>query len=152
MNDAFNHARNVAFTLLNMQPSRTPEVIREQVRLAVQLTRAAGVGEVDSEKLVAQLMHEGNVYVPDATLMDDPADHIEWLPNRRGSIEWQFWNRYKVYLEIDKKLPGPAITSLGKLTDDILGKLEDPSANHHGIAVEWWLAACSPARRRTTAA
>ncbi len=126
MNDAFNHARVVAVTLLNLQPSRTPEIIRSQVNLAVQTTRAAGKGEVDAEALVAQLMHEANVHVPDATLMDDPTDHIEWLPAARSGIEWRFWNRYKTFLEQEKQLPEPAVVSLGKLTDEILAKLEQP--------------------------
>ena len=47
MSDAFNHARSIAVTLLNLQPVRTQEVIRAQVALAVQTTRAAGMGEVD---------------------------------------------------------------------------------------------------------
>ena len=126
MSDAFNHARSLAVTLLNLQPKRTPEVIQAQVALAVQTTRAAGMGDVDADALVAQLMHEANVYVPDATLMEDRTDHIEWLPTRRGSIEWKFWSRYKDFLEHEKKLPEPVVSSLGKLTDDILSKLEDP--------------------------
>jgi Z1 domain len=126
MNEAFNHARALAVTLLNLQKARTADVIRAQVALAVQTTRAAEKGDVDAEALVAQLMHEANVYVPDATLMDDPSDHIEWLPARRGSIEWKFWNRYKAFLEQEKQLPEPVMASVGKLTDEILGKLEDP--------------------------
>lgn len=126
MSDAFNHARSLAVTLLNLQRIRTPEVIQAQVALAVQTTRAAGMGEVDAAVLVAQLMHEANVYVPDATLMEDPSDHIEWLPARRGSIEWKFWSRYKAFLEQEKNLPEPVVSSLGKLTDEILSKLEQP--------------------------
>lgn len=129
MNDAFNHARSLAVTLLNLQPVRTPEIIQAQVALAVQTTRAAGMGEVDANALVAQLMHEANVYVPDATLMDDPTDHVEWLPTRRASIEWKFWSRYKAFLEQEKKLPEPVVSSLGKLTDEILSKLEQPERN-----------------------
>jgi len=126
MNDAFNHARVLAVTLLNLQPVRTPEVVRKQVELAIQTTRNAGKGDVDVDTLIAQLMHEASVYVPDATLMDDPTDHIEWLPARRGSVEWRFWSRYKTLLEQEKQLPEPAISSLNKLTDDILAKLEQP--------------------------
>jgi hypothetical protein len=126
MSDAFNHARSLAVTLLNLQPDRTIEVIKTQVALAVQTTRAAGFGEVDIDALVAQLMHEANVHVPNATLMEDPTDHIEWLPARRGSIEWKFWSRYKMFLEQEKKFPEPVVDSLGKLTDEILGKLEAP--------------------------
>ncbi|HSW02312.1 MAG TPA: hypothetical protein VLI39_19260 [Sedimentisphaerales bacterium] len=124
--DAFNNARAIAVTLLNRQPQRTPEVIRAQAKLAIQTTHAAGLGDVDSDALVAQLMHEANVYVPDATIMDDPTDHIEWLPTRRGSIQWTFWNRYEMFLEHEKKFPHPVVDSVGKLTDEILSRLEDP--------------------------
>jgi hypothetical protein len=129
MSDSLKHARSIAVTLLNLQPVRTPEVIRAQVALAVQTTRAAGMGDVDADALVAQLMHEANVYVPDATLMEDPSDHIEWLPSKRGSIEWRFWSRYKAFLEQERNLPEPVVSSLDKLTDDILGKLEQPERN-----------------------
>lgn len=129
MSDAFNHARAIAVTLLNLQPIRSPEIIKAQVELAAQTTRAAGVGMVDTEALVAQLMHEANVYVPDATLMEDPTDHIEWLPSRRGSIQWKFWSRYKAFLEQEKNFPEPVVSALGKLTDEILSKLEEPERN-----------------------
>ncbi len=123
-NESYDTARALAVTLLNREPLRTPEVIRAQVSKAVSIT--PGLTEADAEVLVAQLMHEANVHVPDATLMDDPADHVEWLPAKRGSIEWKFWSRYKAFLEQEKKLPEPVVTALGKLTDEILAKLEDP--------------------------
>lgn len=128
MSDAFNKARAIAVTLLNTEPLRTPEVIRAQVQKAISII--PGLTAEDQEALVAQLMHEASVFVPDATLMDDPSDHIEWLPTKRTVIQekqgWKFWNRYKEFLEKDKKLPEPVVSALGKLTDDILGKLEDP--------------------------
>jgi hypothetical protein len=128
VNDSFSKARAIAVTLLNSEPLRTPEVIRAQVTKAVSII--PGLSKTDEEALVAQLMHEANVFVPDATLMDDPTDHIEWLPTKRAAIQenpgWRFWNRYKEYLEKDKKLPEPVVNALGKLTDDILAKLEDP--------------------------
>ncbi len=124
MTDAIDTARALAVTLLNREPLRTPEVIRAQVGKAVSIT--PGLTEADVEALVAQLMHEANVHVPDATLMDDPADHVEWLLSKRASVEWKFWNRYKAFLEQEKKLPEPVVNALGKLTDEILGKLEDP--------------------------
>lgn len=128
MSDAFNKARAIAVTLLNSEPQRTLEVIRAQVAKAASII--PGLTADDEEALVAQLMHEANVYVPDATLMDDPTDHIEWLPSRRGAIQeesgWRFWTRYKEFLEKEKGLPEPVVSALGKLTDDILGKLEDP--------------------------
>jgi hypothetical protein len=128
MSETLDKARAIAVTLLNSERVRTPEIIRAQVAKAISII--PGLNADDGEVLVAQLMHEANVYVPDATLMDDPADHIEWLPAKRGAIQktpgWRFWNRYKEFLEQEKRLPEPVVNALGKLTDDILGKLEDP--------------------------
>ncbi len=124
MRNPIDDARAIAVTLLNLESLRTPEVIRAQVKKAVGIVQGLSVG--DEEVLVATLMHEANVHVPNATLMDDPTDHIEWLPGKRGSIEWKFWNRYKTFLEQEKQFPEPVVSALGKLTDDILAKLEDP--------------------------
>ncbi len=132
MDDAFDYSRALAVTLLNRLPSRTAEVVREQVRLACQMARVAGKGDVDADALVAQLLHETNIYVPDATLMEDPTDHHEWLPGKRGIIDWRFWSRYREFLEQHKHLPEPSLVSLGRLTDDILARLEDP-----GRVGEW---------------
>lgn len=126
MPDAFDHARSIAVTLLNPIPIRTQEAIRAQAELAVKTTQWAGIGEVDVEALVAQLEHEAGIIAPDATMMADPQGHEEWLPDKRGGMKWQFWNRYKTYLEQAKAFPGPVVGSLDKLTDEILGKMEDP--------------------------
>src|SRR5579872_876699 len=103
--DSYKRARILAVALLNLQTLRTEEIIRVQAALAIQTAKAAGGGDVDLEQLVADLMHSGNVHVPDATMMDDPTDHIEWLPAKRGQIEWRFWSRYRMYLEQEKGLP-----------------------------------------------
>lgn len=115
MSDAFSKARAIAVTLLNSEALRSPEVIRAQVAKATSII--PGLTPDDTEALVAQLMHEASVFVPDATLMDDPIDHIEWLPARRGAIQeesgWRFWTRYKEYLEKEKGLPEPVVGAGG---------------------------------------
>ena len=129
MTNAFNYARAVAITLLNLEPNKTPAVIRNLVERAIKYTREAGHSDVDVDSLVAQLMHESNVFVPPGTLMEDPDNHIEWLSTCRGGITWGFWTRYRTFLEQTKNIPGPVLSSLDKLTDQILGKLEHPIRN-----------------------
>ncbi len=124
--DPNEFARPLAITILNSESHRTPESIHRAVSIAAQVTKLSGYGDVDEELLVARLMYEGNIYVPNATLMDDPTDHVEWLPSRRGGISWTFWSRYQEFIEKKKGLPTPVVSALNTLTDDILAKLEDP--------------------------
>jgi hypothetical protein len=59
-------------------------------------------------------------------MMADPDGHEDWLPAKRASIEWRFWNRYEEFLKKAKNLPENVVAKLGTLTDEILAKLEDP--------------------------
>lgn len=126
MNDDLKRARALAVTLLNGEPEHTTEAIRRCVESASLAIKAQTGSDFDKELLVAQLMHESNVYVPNSTLMEDATDHIEWLPARRGSIEWNFWQRYESLLETEKGFPPNVVRALDTLTDDILSRLENP--------------------------
>ena len=125
--EAYKRARAIAVTLLDIQPLHTADVIRAQAALAIQTAKAGGGGDADLEKLVADLMHAGNVVVPGSTLMSDPTDHEEWILNKRGKIDWKFWSRYQTFLRQEKQLPGKVVDSVAKLTEEILGCLEDPA-------------------------
>lgn len=49
-----------------------------------------------------------------------------WLDNRKGSIEWYYWKRYKEYL-LNKKQMGPkVVSSLDEVTERILSLSENP--------------------------
>ncbi len=125
--EAYKRARAIAVTLLDIQPLHTADVIRVQAALAIQTAKAGGGGDVDLEALVADLMHAGNVVVPSSTLMSDPTDHEEWILNKRGKFDWKFWSRYQTFLRQEKQLPGRVVDSVAKLTEEILGCLEDPA-------------------------
>ena len=56
----------------------------------------------------------------------DREGHIEWLSVRRGEIDWRFWNRYRHLLE-DRLTPPQVVRRLDAVTDQIIGKLEDPA-------------------------
>ncbi|MFH4592156.1 Z1 domain-containing protein [Vibrio alginolyticus] len=61
-----------------------------------------------------------------ATVADN-SDHIEWLPKRKGQIEWGFWKRYETYLLDEKGLPVESVKSIHRTTDKALAHLEDPN-------------------------
>ena len=45
----------------------------------------------DREQLIRDVEAACNVYVPGPTALDGDDDHLEWLPDRRGEIDWKLW-------------------------------------------------------------
>ena len=67
------------------------------------------------------------VWQEPSTGLDDPANHIEWLPEAKASLNWQFWERYRRYLEDRKLMPRQVVWRIDETTDRVLGKLESPA-------------------------
>jgi hypothetical protein len=66
----------------------------------------------------------------DAVVLDNNEDtHNVWLESRKGSIEWNFWNRYVDYLKLMKRWNNDSIEGLDKVSDLVLGRLEDPTSS-----------------------
>lgn len=122
--------RNLTLNLLG-----EPEgglVSREQISTAVEAALAALAAmnrpaEVDRERLVREVEGMVNVFVGEGASLDDERDHLPWLHVRRAEIEWEFWDRYRRYLREMQGLPPASINRLGEITDNILGRLENPA-------------------------
>ena len=115
--------------VLNLLPTNTPT--DEELRAAVSdilpmILRRQGV-ELDADEIVRTLQAEFNVFQADAVSLDNTDGHLEWLPDRRDSIEWRFWDRYLRYLQEEVRLPPLVLQRLDSTTQQILGKLEDPN-------------------------
>ena len=131
--DHYANARNLAVDILRKEMKRTPELIGETARKAVQAATIFAPGvTIDAEALTAELRHLFSVGVQDATVLDDhdPKGHAAWLPNKRANTApgfWRFWTRYMTYLERDLAWPPDVVNNLHELTDMILERLEEPS-------------------------
>lgn len=118
----------LAQALLRALPEVTEGAIREHVKLAVDLVRKSqGDAVIDSEALVRELRSRFNTTIGEGTIMEDPRDHIPWLPNRRAGIKWRFWERYRQYLEDDRGWPASVVRQVAKITDSVLERIEDPA-------------------------
>lgn len=54
-----------------------------------------------------------------------------WLSTfKQTHTKWDFWKRYKEYLDEDKNFSPAAINQIDKLTDNVLDKLFDPNMEH----------------------
>ena len=57
---------------------------------------------------------------------DRSTGHQSWLPARRADLEFFFWNRYRRYLEENKRWNTRVTATLNRVSDDILDLLGDP--------------------------
>ena len=100
----------------------TPQAIAEKVDEVLAMPTFKGV---DRERLISALEHRFTIFTaPHRTLSADE-NHVVWLPAKRGRIEWRYWNRYKLYLD-KQRMPQSAIDSIDSVSEDVLGRLEDP--------------------------
>lgn len=117
-------AQRMAVMLLDdVDPVTTANVV-EKVDDVLNLVPGA---RPERERLIREVEAACNVYIPEAQFLEGrDEDHLDWLPDRRGEIDWRLWRRYQRYLEEKKGWTGRSTTRLGEVTDQILGRLEDP--------------------------
>lgn len=80
----------------------------------------------DVQGVIAELTRRFNIWTGRCGVLyssDDPG-HQAWLSARAKQIEWRFWNRYRLFLEM--RLPPKVVSELSDMTDTVLGLLEDP--------------------------
>ncbi len=132
--DHFDNARNYASDHLRKMQRRTPEDVRKLAKIAAEneertATILGAPIKIDVEALEAELRHLFSITPGSATVLDDhdPLRHVPWLPGKKGSIKWRFWNRYMTYLERDFGMAPTVVNNLHELTDMILERIEEPA-------------------------
>lgn len=81
---------------------------------------------VDTNNLIKELETLYSIWMAQGTILEDKQDHIPWLPDCKAEINWDFWNRYRRYLEEEKGWSPVTVDRLEQLTDSILERLEKP--------------------------
>lgn len=122
-------ARTLVLNLLRGVDAPTHEEIRRSVEDVIRMLDSRGDGAsggLDCELLVREVESLCNVWVGASSALENPEDHIEWLSGRRPDIDWRFWDRYRRFLEDERHWAPRTVRRLDELTDDILGRLEDP--------------------------
>ena len=115
--------------VMNLLPDNgiTDDVIRDTAEDAVDLLGRRGGTPPDFEELVRHVESLVVVHQDAATALVDTRGHVEWLRDRRAEPIWDFWNRYRRYLEDAQFQPRQVVIRLDEVTDSILSKLEDPA-------------------------
>jgi hypothetical protein len=82
---------------------------------------------IDKEKMVRKIIHDYGIFAGTAKALEDNTDHQEWLAEERSKISWNFWGRYKKYLNVGEKLPKQVVKSVDQASDEVLKRLESPN-------------------------
>jgi hypothetical protein len=123
----YETARNLVQLLLKGEQTPSPELIREKVCMALSMLGGQGLTEgVEEESLIRDLETLYSIWMAQGTILEDKQDHIPWLPDYKAEISWDFWDRYRRYLEEEKGWSPATVDRLEQLTDSILGCLEEP--------------------------
>jgi hypothetical protein len=113
----------------------TAEVVRAAVALfsdgpAKQLF--GDITEAEAEEVARDIETQFNVYVTGGGQLINGEGHIPWLEERRDSIDWKFWDRYRRYMIEDEGRSAEAFDkTVGDVTDRILESLENPLRPGH---------------------
>ena len=121
-------ARRLVLTMLGSNLSPTSEQIRRAIDSVIPVVAGIHpVPPIDAAGLTRRIEADCNVWIESPTTLSDEGGHLEWLTGaRRDSIKWNFWNRYRRYLEDYKGMPPNTVRSLNEITDTVLGLLEAP--------------------------
>ena len=98
------------------------ELITEKVDMVLAMPRE---WDVDRDTILRELRAQYDVWLGrDQALVATDENHEAWLNGER-KIGWRYWPRYEQMME--GRLPPEAALSLDKVTDKIVGYLEDPN-------------------------
>lgn len=78
------------------------------------------------DEVLSELIRRYSAWVGASSFLTDQPDHKAWLTNARKK-DWKYWPRYRQYLEASLFPDG--VNAMDRLTDEILGLLEDPKDN-----------------------
>ncbi|MFE4399998.1 endonuclease, partial [Kitasatospora sp. NPDC056808] len=86
----------------------------------------AGQGEVlDRDQLAKEIEVLTAVFQEGSSGLESDSGHEPWLPEAKNDRAWDFWERYRRYLEDVRNLPPLVVRRLDQSTDEVLSQLED---------------------------
>lgn len=126
--------QNAIRTIRTLLPS-SGSVTNEEIDSAVSMVLAMPVyKEIDKSSLVREIQSVYNIRMEDFRIIEPKERRRPWLSDRRGAIHWNFWNRYRDYLQIEKNFSPDVLGKLDRLTDKILDSLFDPTPS--GVKID----------------
>src|SRR5271170_8344116 len=95
----YRGAELTAITILDDIRRKNGSMRDEDVETVLSLVLALPpYGGLSREELRRRVERRRNVMVSAPLLLEDATDHLPWLRERKGEIDWRFWSRYHRYL------------------------------------------------------
>ena len=113
-------------THLPNQGSVTPEQIDRAIDNVLSNPDYAGLARSVLKREIESVY---NIRMDDFRIIEAHERRKPWLNEKRSSIRWNFWGRYRDYLEIEKNFAPDVLSKLDRLTDRIMDSLFDPTQN-----------------------
>jgi hypothetical protein len=111
-------------TLLPNTGSVTPEQIENAINIALSIPQYS---DIERNKLLREIQTIYNIRIDDFRVLENSERRLPWINNKKSSINWDFWNRYRDYLSVEKNYAETVINQLDRLTDRTLDGLFDPT-------------------------
>lgn len=112
-------------TLKSLVHINTPT--QSELEAAIDLVFSLSIyKDLDKQSLMREAEAWYNITADNYSIIQDAEHYKTWLPDKKSSIEWRFWERYGTYLKSEKKFPTIPFNRLDTLTDDILDHLFNP--------------------------
>ena len=130
-----NIARNIVQGILDQKKAQgsagyvlTVDDIRGALGQAAEIPFLKAL--ITSDMVLAVEAELLNSFTTDGGAFDilvDDADHVPWLTaERKGGVNWGYWNRYAEYMMSVERKPATVVKTVDDVTERILGRIEDP--------------------------
>lgn len=113
-------------TLLPATGSVSVEQIEDATNIVLSIPQYA---EINRETLIREVQSIYNIRMDDFRVIEAAERRRPWINDKKGSLQWNFWNRYRDYLQVEKNFSNTVINQLDRLTDRTLDGLFDPTIN-----------------------
>ncbi|RLP88638.1 endonuclease [Micromonospora sp. BL4] len=125
IHDAMQQAIRLVLALLPQDRQATHDEIAESVDPIWVMQQSRGQ-LLDKNVLRKEIESRVAVWQDDSVGLQDDRNHIEWLTEAQLERSWDFWDRYRRYLEDVRLMPPRVVRRLDQSTDRILRQIEDP--------------------------
>ncbi len=113
-------------TLLPASGGITFEQLENAVNTALSIPLYS---QIDRGTLIREIQAIYNIHLDDFRVIESTERRIPWINEKKSSIDWRFWNRYRDYLIVEKNFPETVVNHLDRLTDRTLDGLFNPAIN-----------------------
>lgn len=119
-----------AIRIIRVMIGNTTSVTRDQIEQNVsQVLQMPNFSELERDRLIREIESIYSVRVEDFRIIEREERRLPWLNAKISDIDWDFWSRYRSYLNDEKNFAPDTLNKLDRLTNRILDSLFDPTAN-----------------------